>query len=351
VSSIDTDRLKRFSVPLAPTNEQQRVVEKIETLFGELDKGEEALREVQKLLSRYRQSVLKAAVTGELTADWRAANPPHETGKGLLARILKQRREAWRGSGKYKEPIEPDTEGLPELPEGWVWMSLEMILADFITGPFGSMLHKSDYVQGGTPIINPINLVDEKVVPDDRKGVGAATLDKLARFAVRAGDVVIARRGDMGRCAPVTGVEDGWLCGTGSMILRPAEPVQSRYLSAAITSHTSKAHLEKHAVGTTMKNLNQRALFSTPIALPSRAEQDAVVNAIDEANERISQIEMWCDAECRRSAALRQSILKDAFSGKLVPQDQSDEPAEELLERIRSARSEKTKPTRKKAVA
>lgn len=322
--------------PLPPLPEQQRIVEKIETLFAELDKGEEALLEVQKLLARYRQSVLKAAVTGELTAQWRAANGRlTETGEDMLARILKKRRESWRGRGKYKEPVEPQTDGLPELPEGWVWVSLDMILADFITGPFGSMLHKSDYVDGGAPIINPINLIDQTIVPDDRKGVGPATLERLSRFAVLHGDVVIARRGDMGRCAPVTETEAGWLCGTGSMILRPADPVQSRYLSAAISSHTSKSHLELHAVGTTMKNLNQRALFSTPIALPSRAEQEAVVDAIDEANVRISQIEMWCDAERRRSAALRQSILKDAFSGKLVPQDPSDEPAEELLQRIR----------------
>jgi hypothetical protein len=84
--------------------------------------GEEAVRQVQALLKRYRQSVLKAAVTGELTADWREANRDRlEHGRDLLARILKTRRETWEGRGRYKEPVAPDTSGLPELPEGWMW--------------------------------------------------------------------------------------------------------------------------------------------------------------------------------------------------------------------------------------
>jgi hypothetical protein len=93
---------------IAPLNEQRRIVEKIETLFARLDKGEEALRDVQKLLARYRQSVLKAAVTGQLTADWRAENAHRlEHGQDLLARILQTRRETWEGRGKYKEPCRP----------------------------------------------------------------------------------------------------------------------------------------------------------------------------------------------------------------------------------------------------
>lgn len=128
VASIDTDRLKKYPILLPPSNEQRRIVEKIETLFARLDQGEAALRQVQKLLARYRQSVLKAAVTGELTRDWRAENAHRlEHGRDLLARILQTRRETWRGRGPYKEPAAPDTTGLPELPEGWVWASLAQL--------------------------------------------------------------------------------------------------------------------------------------------------------------------------------------------------------------------------------
>lgn len=126
--NISQTLLKDVQLPVAPLGEQRRIVEKIETLFAELDKGEESLRQVQVLLARYRQSVLKAAVTGELTADWRAQRAGQmEHGRDLLARILKTRRENWQGRGKYKEPVEPDTTNLPELPEGWVWASLAQL--------------------------------------------------------------------------------------------------------------------------------------------------------------------------------------------------------------------------------
>ncbi|HDQ39652.1 MAG TPA: hypothetical protein ENN39_01280, partial [Desulfonatronum sp.] len=131
---VKTRESFQHEFPLPPLNEQHRIVEKIETLFARLDKGEETLREVQKLLARYRQSVLKAAVTGQLTADWRAENAHRlEHGRDLLARILQTRRETWDGRGKYKEPVAPDTTGLPELPEGWVWASLDM-LGEITTG-------------------------------------------------------------------------------------------------------------------------------------------------------------------------------------------------------------------------
>jgi type I restriction enzyme S subunit len=125
IPMLTISALSRMPVRVAPLNEQRRIVEKIETLFARLDKGEEALREVQKLLARYRQSVLKAAVTGQLTADWRAENAHRlEHGRDLLARILQTRREKWEGRGKYKEPAAPVTSDLPYLPEGWIWASL-----------------------------------------------------------------------------------------------------------------------------------------------------------------------------------------------------------------------------------
>ena len=132
---ITGKKLKALQVPVPPLNEQRRIVEKIETLFARLDQGEAALRHTQTLLARYRQSVLKAAVTGALTADWRAQNAHRlEPGRDLLARILQTRRQTWQGRGKYQEPAAPDTTRLPELPEGWVWASVDMILCEALIG-------------------------------------------------------------------------------------------------------------------------------------------------------------------------------------------------------------------------
>ncbi len=146
VSSVDFDRLDAYEVQLAPTTEQDRIVSKIAEFLSRIDEGERALEWVQKLVERYRQSVLKAAVTGELTREWREKHKSKlESGEALLSRILKTRCEAWEKSElakmkakgqkptndlwkkKYKEPVTPDTTNLPVLPEGWVWVSVEQV--------------------------------------------------------------------------------------------------------------------------------------------------------------------------------------------------------------------------------
>jgi type I restriction enzyme S subunit len=109
--------LEDSQIPVPPLNEQRRIVSKIEELYSDLDEGEAALKKAQKLISTYRQSILKAAITGELTKDWREANHHRlESGEASLARLLLTRREQWRGGGKYKEPQTPDTANLPKLP-------------------------------------------------------------------------------------------------------------------------------------------------------------------------------------------------------------------------------------------
>lgn len=158
VKGVRLNEIRELQIPLAPLNEQRRIVEKIETLFARLDKGEEALRDVQKLLARYRQSVLKAAVTGHLTADWRAENAHRlETGQDLLARILQTRRETWDGRGKYKEPAAPDVTDLPELPEGWVWSTLDM-LGEITTGGTPATSKKALYYGNEVPFLKPTDL-------------------------------------------------------------------------------------------------------------------------------------------------------------------------------------------------
>lgn len=194
VASIDTDRLKKYPILLPPSNEQRRIVEKIETLFARLDQGEAALRQVQKLLARYRQSVLKAAVTGELTRDWRAENAHRlEHGRDLLARILQTRRETWRGRGPYKEPAAPDTTGLPELPEGWVWASLAQLTS----------------IKGGVTVDKKREATDSITVPYlrvanvqngylDLAQVKEITLDreKVEQCLLEPGDILLNEGGD-----------------------------------------------------------------------------------------------------------------------------------------------------------
>lgn len=354
VASIDTERLKALTVQLAPAGEQQRIVEKIETLLAELDKGEETLREVQKLLARYRQSVLKAAVNGDLTADWRAANgPPQETGDELLGRILKQRRETWQGRGKYNEPVEPNVRGLPDLPDGWVWASIDQVTIVFRNG----LSKKPQTAPNEFPILR-ISAVRPMVVSfDDLRYYSPDENERIDDCWASQGDLLFTRYNGSAHLVGVCG-----LVRTARRALHPdklirATPVSisslsTDFLELSWNAGATRRHIEANTKTTSgQQGIAGGDIKAAPFALPPADEQEVIAELVSDALARIGQVTSWCEAELKRSAALRQSILKDAFSGKLVPQDSSDEPAEKLLERIRAARSHNTKQTRKKVSA
>ena len=173
---VTKDRFDAHPLRLPPLSEQPRIVSKIDELFSRIDEGEHALERVQKLMERYRQSVLKAAVTGELTREWREKHKGKlESGEALLTRILKARRAAWekaeldkmKAKGqkpaddswrrKYLEPVPPNTTDLPQLPQGWVWARAEQ-LCHFITK--GTTPSSSEMTSGAgeVPYIKVYNL-------------------------------------------------------------------------------------------------------------------------------------------------------------------------------------------------
>ncbi|MEK8090933.1 restriction endonuclease subunit S [Thermithiobacillus plumbiphilus] len=125
--------------------------------------------------------------------------------------------------------------------EGWIEQSLSKFVNSISTGPFGSLLHKSDYVSEGAPLVNPINIVGEVIVPDGRKMVGNVTKERLQSYILKAGDVVIARRGEIGRCAVVSETQRGWVCGTGCFFIRPLEAVNPHFLAHLLREPLNKS--------------------------------------------------------------------------------------------------------------
>ena len=151
VQNISSKDIHKFKINIPPLSEQERIVDKIDELFSSIEAGERAIAQARAGVARYRKAILKAAVTGELTVDWRDENPAKESAKDLLARILTARYEAWEKSeltkldakgkahpetekqwekfrGRYKAPMEPETRGLWKLPMGWVWTSIGLSL-------------------------------------------------------------------------------------------------------------------------------------------------------------------------------------------------------------------------------
>jgi type I restriction enzyme S subunit len=336
---VKPSTLKGYPFPLAPRPEQQRIVEKIESLFAEISKGEEALREVQKLLSHYRQSILKFAVSGELTADWRAANgPPRETGQDLLARICKQRRESWHGRGKFKEPPELEVEGLPELPESWAWATLPML------GEFGRGKSKHrprndpKLYEGGTfPFLQTGRVRNSSGrISDYDKLYNARGLAQSKLWP--AGTICITIAANIAE----SGILEIDACFPDSVVgLVPHQDIDGAYVELFV--RTAKADLDRYAPATAQKNINIETLNNVAVPLPPSDEQKEIGDRVTSLIGASMVVERSLVDEMRRGAALRQSILKDAFSGKLVPQDPSDEPAGVLLDRDRAARTATSK--------
>ena len=143
--------------------------------------------------------------------------------------------------------------------------------ADVRIGPFGSLLHKEDYIQGGHPLVNPSHMVDGTIVPDNDLTLSDSKYKELVAYQLRLNDVVIARRGEIGRCALVE--KEGFFCGTGSMFVRIKKDCRADYLQRVISYPTFAARLEDAAVGITMKNINAGMIEDCPIPLPPLAIQ------------------------------------------------------------------------------
>ena len=344
--------LNLCEVPIAPLNEQRRIVEKIETLFARLDKGEEALRAVRTLLARYRQSVLKAAVTGQLTADWRAENAHRlEHGRDLLARILQTRRDTWQGRGKYKEPAAPDTSDLPELPEGWVWASLDSLILD---GPTNGVSPKGIDQGGCLSFKLTATTSGDFVINDDTIKRVYYHPEERSKYWLRAGDVLIQRGNTIdyvGTAAIFPGPSNSYIYPDLMMRIRLPDSLIAKWSVAWINCEFAKRHFRRLATGTAgnMPKINGATVKTLAIPLPPKAEIERCLDLLDEAKAKALHVSNWCNSELARSAALRQSILKEAFAGRLVPQDPADEPAADLLARITGTRAAAPGKTRRKA--
>lgn len=333
--------MKNIPLWIAPLNEQKRIVDKIEQLFSNLDEGEALLKQVQKQLATYRQSVLKSAVTGELTKEWRKANKHRlESGDALLKRILKARRDNWKGRGKYAEPESPRSYIHPDLPDLWVVATIDQLSSSVDYGSsakcseknLGVAVLRMGNIQNGV-----LDLTKLKFLPNNH--------DEFPKLLLDKGDLLFNRTNSaelVGKTATYKGKPDK--CSYASYLIRvKLVETEPDFAAAYINSVFGKAWVKSvvsQQVG--QANVNGTKLKDLCLPLPPKEEQQEIIQQLDDIFSQIDALENWCATELARSATLRQSILKDAFSGKLFPQDPSDEPASELLKRIQAERAKTT---------
>lgn len=354
IPHIDPVVLMDISFPLPPASEQTRIVEKLEELLSELDAGVAELKAAQKKLARYRQSLLKAAVEGALTAEWRARHIPTETGAQLLQRILTERRSRWEArqlarfkeqgksppkdwQKKYPGPVKPDTTDLPELPEGWVWATIEQL----------------GYVQLGrqrspnklgkanpTRYIRAANITEDGFNLNNVLEMDFSETEKKV-FSLKIGDVLLTEASGspehVGRPAIWTQADDLY-CFQNTVLRFSPEGIGSEYAFYVFLAMQKLGIFSKLSSGVGINHLSAGKFSKLPIPLPPIDEQRMLIVKIKSKISMCNEMASLNAHSLKQSTAQRKNILRAAFSGQMVPQDPNDEPASKLLARTRAER-------------
>ena len=298
---LGTEALGNLEIPLPPLAEQHRIVAKLETLFTQLDTAVDSLKKTQGQLQRYRRSLLKAAFEGKLTKEWRE---------------------------DHAENLEPMSvseiatpKSLPKLPNGWVWTTLEEISEIILGQSPPSSTYNTD--GEGLPFYQG-KLEFGKLYPTPRKWC-----TKPKKIAQK-GDVFISIRAPVG---PTNICSEKSAVGRGLAAIRGLNGIQPFFILYLMRRFENE--IASRGTGTTFEAITGNQLKTFEIPLPSLAEQEQIVSELERCSSITDEVEGTIISELRRAESLQQSILKQAFSGKLVPQDPNDEPAEILLARIK----------------
>lgn len=342
VPSLRKSDVELIPFPIAPFNEQHRIVAKIEELFSHLDAGVDALQKGKAQLRRYRQSVLKAAVEGRLTEKWRKEHPEVEPAEILLERILNERRKKWEeklfSEGKdplrydYKEPIPHTPSDLPPLPKGWIWTSYDA-MTSFVTS--GSRAWKKFLGKGDAVFILLQNLRERQLILDNPTFIDAPDGAEADRTRVLNGDILISIVGNTGVTCLVREISEAYVSQSVALT-RPINLIDGEYLEFYFSSEIGQDFFKKKDYGMGRGHLLLSHIKETPIVLPPITEQYEIIREIKLRFSLTCDLEEAIFQSETPAKLLRQSILKSAFEGRLVPQDPNDEPASLLLERIKA---------------
>lgn len=352
IANVSLAKLRPLVFPIPPLAEQHRIVTKVDELMALCDRLEsgqaDSERAHQRLVTELLATLTQSATPDDFAANWQRLSqnfdtlfateasidalkqtilqlavmgklvpqdPADEDAGALLSRIGRERdRLLELGSIDRAKPMaaisEDDT--AYRVPTGWAWCRFGDYALSISTGPFGSMIHQSDYVRGGVPLINPSHMIGDCIVPDPDVAVSNEMASALSSYRLSEGDVVLARRGEVGRLAIVSSRENGWICGTGSFVSRFSVEVSRSYLAILFRTDYVRLYLSGAAVGTTMVNLNHGILRNLPVPIPPISEQIRIVAKVDEIGEICDSLKYLLTASCVAHKALSIALVEQA---------------------------------------
>ena len=315
--NLTHDRFRQLPVRVAPLPEQRRILTEIEKQFTRLDTGVTALQCVTGHLKRYRVAVLKAACEGKLVPTEaelaRSERRSYESAEVLLQRILTERRDRRSDKGKYKEPAPPDTTGLPKLPEGWCWASVEQLSTKVVDG-----VHKKpDYVPSGIPFVTVRNLTAGLGIDFENIKFIAQTEHEeyIKRAHPQKGDILVSKDGTLG-VIRVVKTDQVFSIFVSVAMIQPVLRTISDYLGVALNS--PQVQIQMTPKGSGLQHIHLEDLRQDCVPLPPLAEQERIVAEVARRLSVVDELEAVVSANLQRANRLRQSILKRAFEGKLV---------------------------------
>jgi type I restriction enzyme S subunit len=363
INHLGADRMSSWPTMVPPLNEQRRIVAKLETLQARSRRARAALEAVPPLLEKLRQSILASAFRGDLTKDWRAKHPDVEPATALLQRIRVERRKKWeaaelekmrakgrlpgddRWKEKYKEPEPVDATGLPELPKGWCWASLEALTDPERGIPYGIVL-TGDPVGNGVPTVRCGDIKNFNIDIPNLKRVDPRVAEEFVRTTLRGNEILIAIRGTVGATAVASEEMRGMNISREVAMIPTLDALNPEYLMLCLAGPEAQARVMKRVKGVAQAGINLADLRILPVPVTSAEEQLLVRTRIEEKLRACQTTADATTALVRRSMGLDRSLLAKAFRGELVPQDPNDEPAEAMLARLSSSTDTQAQPRR-----
>jgi type I restriction enzyme S subunit len=294
INNLKFSDIADFALPLPPLATQRAIVARLDSALARAG----ALEKRFAAIAQNAELSFKASLNEEFAERTSGTGETSGTSDSSCS----------RGSRRSSTPRDPSAPS----PQ-WPMVRLGDVCETISTGPYGSALHKQDYVIGGIPIVNPMHIINGKIVPSEEMAVSQETANRLSTYRLSFHDVVIGRRGEMGRAAIVEEDQVGWLCGTGCFFLHLRKQVLPEYFHKVITSRYCIAQMQSSAIGTTIPNLNNAILSSIKFPLPPLSVQRAIVSRLDTARKRADGISALARQAAEAAANLKKALLKEAF--------------------------------------
>ncbi len=329
-----------FEAPLAPFNEQKRIVDKLDALLARADACRERLDRVPAILKRFRQSILAAATSGKLTEDWRAENPDEIDAQALAEEIQAAHKEA--GGHKIGKAAVP-TQGVHNLsaamfPDGWALLTLRDLVRPDRPITYGILKPGPD-IQVGVQYVRVADFPDERLDLTTIRKTSPKIDEEFRRSRLRRGDLLLSIRGTVGRVIVVPDGLDGANITQDSARLSIQPSVNRDYVLWCLRSELAQTRMKGAIKGVAVRGINIGDVRALQVPIPSPSEQDEIVRRVAFLMAHADRLEARYSSARAYVERLAPALLAKAFCGELVPQDPKDEPAAKLLDRIRAART------------